>query len=523
MHYRYLLTTLFLLLLVACAPQTDPTTPGSSTTPTPDIAISATPPPETPPTSTAQTPPATPAVEPSTGELGNGVLTPIAPLPADATQVKVGYQERWFTYLLLRPVEGPTGPGPIPATLTVLDSATGTTWEVTPSCDDFTCEFTWLSNGQLLWLEDGNVFVADADGQNKRDLNAPEGMSEIFGVSATNIAVLRGGDGTHLWRLYMPDGTFDAVPEAQPNTQPVPDFVTQNDLLYFTADGMMAGLSYYTTFYPAPDIKMLALPLEAGSTPTLLAAPTGFQFPGRGGPPPLPPVPLPGTPYWLPTETLWLESNGASIPVPLVFDMTANGEIVNLERLTGLGDQGYRILYTQLSPDHQWLVAYVENAPIDQPPSPVQRIYVAPTAKLAGGMILEGTVEGWRSTPAAAIVKEYYGEPTTPLFYLSLIDGTKTPIVDTVPQFNFGSVATSPVALFVQPTVREAETLVLGADGTIAGRQNIPPRHIVYDGGEEYRSEFVGVVETRLYVFGGNPNDVEDSTQHALWRWEASQ
>lgn len=38
--------------------------------------------------------------------------------------------------------------------------------------------------GKLLWLEDGNVFVADADGQNKRDLNAPEGMSEIFGVSA---------------------------------------------------------------------------------------------------------------------------------------------------------------------------------------------------------------------------------------------------------------------------------------------------------------------------------------------------
>lgn len=520
MNYRYLLTTLFLLLLVACTPQPAPSDPDTATTPTLALSVTGTPPPDTPPTPTAQTPPAT--VEPSSVTLGDGVITPIAPLPANATQVKVGYQERWFTYLLLRPVEGPTGPGPIPSTLTVLDSATGTTWEVTRSCDDFTCEFAWLSSGQLLWLEDGNVFVADADGQNKQDLNAPEGISEIFGVSATDIAVLRGGDGTHLWRLYLPDGTFDAVPEAQPHDQPIPDFVTQNDLLYFTADGAFAGLAYQTTFYPEPDLKMVLLPLEAGSAPTLLAAPTGFQYPGRGGPPPLPPVPLLGTPYWLPPETLWLGENGVSMPVPLVID-GGSGEFVNLERLTGLGDQGYRILYTQRSPDRQWVAAYVDNTPIDQQPtSTVQRFYVAPSNNLAGGMILTGTLEGWASNPAAVILKEYNGSQT-PLFHVSLTDGTKTPLVETVPQFEFGTVSASPAALFVQPSVRQPELLVLNRDGRIAGQQNIPPRHIVYDGGEEYRNELVGTVGTRLYIFGANPNDVEDSTQHALWWWDASQ
>jgi hypothetical protein len=521
MRPYYVLITLLLLVLSACAPRSEP----GNTAPTPDVSLTltTTPQPDVPPTMTPYIPPPTVTPDPQSVTLGDGVLTPLVPVPADATQIKVGHQERWFTYLLLRPLEGPTGPAPIPSTLTVLDSATGATWEVTRSCNDFVCEFAWLSTGQLLWLEDGNVFIADADGQNKRDLNAPEGISEIFGVSANDIAVLRGGDGTHLWRLYLPDGTFDAVPEAQPHEQPIPDFVTQNDLLYFTADGTMAGLAYQTTFYPEPDLKIIALSLEAGSAPTLLAAPTGFQYPGRGGPAPLPPVPLPGTPYWLPPETLWLGENGVTMPVSLVID-GVTGEFVNLERLTGLGDQGFRIMYTQLSPDRQYVAMYVEDTPTDQPPiTMVQRFYVAPSNNLAGGTILTGTVEGWASNPAAIILKEYTGELTLPLFHISLTDGTKTPIVETVPQFEFGAVASTSTALFVQPTVRQAETLVLAGDGSIVGRQNIPPRHIVYDGGEEYRSELVGAFGTRLYIFGGNPNNVEDSTQHVLWRWDASE
>lgn len=94
-------------------------------------------------------------------------------------------------------------------------------------------------------------------------------------------------------------------------------------------------LAYQTTYFPQPDLKMIVLPLKAGSAPTLLAAPTGFQYPGRGGPPPLLPVPLPGTPYWLPPEVLWLGENGVTMPVPLVID-GVSGEFVNLERLTGL-------------------------------------------------------------------------------------------------------------------------------------------------------------------------------------------
>lgn len=515
----FLLLTLLSALLLACSPT--PTDNGENGVPTPDLTLTTTPNPEVPPTQTPYILPPTATPDPESVSLGNGVVTPLAPLPADATQIKVGYQERWFTYLLLRRAEGPTGPAPIPSTLMVLDSATGNSWEATRACDDFVCEFTWTSTGQLLWLEEGNVFIANANGQNKRELNAPEGMSEIFGSSPNDVVVLRGGDGTHLWRLYLPDGTFDAVPAPEPNTEPIPDFVTQNDLLYFTADGTSAGLAYTTTFYPAPDLKIILLPLEAGAAPRLLAAPTGFHYPGRGGPPPLPPVALPGTPYWLPTETLWLGDNGVTMPVPLLFD-TITGEIVNLERLTGLGDQGYRILYTQLSPDRQWMVAYVDNTPIDQPPTGMPGIYIAPVTQLAGGTMLEGSVEGWRSHPAAVVIKEYHGEQT-PMFYWSLTDGTKTAIVETVPQYEFGSVTGTSVALFVQPTVRHPEILLLDAIGQIVGQQSIPPRHIVYDGGEEYRAEVVGASGTRLYIFGGDPNDVENSSRHVLWRWDAGQ
>lgn len=140
---------------------------------------------------------------------------------------------------------------------------------------------------------------------------------------------------------------------------------------------------------------------------------------------------------------------------------------------------------------------------MDQPPSPVQRFYVAPANNLAGGTILTGTVEGWASNPAAVILKEYNGTQT-PLFHVSLPDGTKTPIVETVPQFEFGSVFSSPGALFVQPSMRQSEPVERNGDGSIAGRQNVLPRHITYEGGEEYRNDVVGTVGSRLYIFGAN-------------------
>lgn len=37
MNYRYLLTTLFLLFLVACTPQADPTDPGTGPYPDPGV------------------------------------------------------------------------------------------------------------------------------------------------------------------------------------------------------------------------------------------------------------------------------------------------------------------------------------------------------------------------------------------------------------------------------------------------------------------------------------------------------
>jgi hypothetical protein len=464
--------------------------------------------------------PTLPTETATTTPVDAGVLTPLAPLPATVTQVKMGFGERWFTYLRLD--EQPL-PRSLAATLFVLDSQSATSWEVTSACLDTLCEFVWTSTGQLVWLEEGAVFLADADGQNKRNLNAPAEIIEIFGISPTDVAILRGSNGTDLWRLYLPDGRFDAIPDPQRNRNPIPDFVSQNDLLYFTEDNTIVGLAYDITPRTFDgDIQILAIPLQAGSTPTLLAALPRLGYGGRSGPPPLPPVLLAGTSYWVTTESAVLEdSNGAF-----------TSYIVDVERqsvepvTTIIGvDERYRG-WAIVSPDRKWLVTTLYPDHTDPLSATLERkTYIAPASNLREGRLLSEKIyiEGWQQNPPAIFT--YYREDKIDAFYwISLETNRKKLLFPVIATYRYPTILSATNIIFVQPSQLLPVLLAVSPEGNITSMTTLQGHIFPFDDQTTRRWVYpVYATERCAYYVAGAPNLPEPDEQAYLWRWDISE
>jgi hypothetical protein len=490
-------------LVVVTQPLPVPATATFTATPRPTMATLL-------PTSTL-----TPTLTPTSVDAG--ILTPLAPLPVNVEQVKIGFQEPWFTYLRM---DEPPKPASRAATLFVLNIDNGISWEVTSACLDAYCEFAWTSMGQLLWLEAGSVFLADADGQNKRNLNAPTPITEIFGISATDVAILRGNNGTDLWRLYLPDGTFDAIADPQRNRNPIPDFVTQNDLLYFTADNTIAALAYDITPRTFDgDIQILSIPLEARATPTLLAAVPRLGYGGRSEPPPLPPVLLAGTSYWLSTEGAGIEGQDSALDIVLLNLHTQN--VGRVDDLIPIEEQGYRFTNWHLSPERTWIAINLQPLPIGS--SYEDYVYVAPVSTLPNGVILKGTVEGWHSNPSAMVIRERNGDINT-LYWLSLEDNRKTLLFPNLEVYTYPTTLATQEAFFLQPSRLLPILSVVSPEGEIIAMTTLPGRTFQFDDTtHRQRVDPVYAAERRAYYVAGAPNLPEPDEQTYLWRWDISE
>lgn len=510
------------LLLFACAP--------APIRPTPTVTIASTLIPATAtlipsatssPNVTATLQPTATPISPTptitATPVDEGVLTPLAPLPASVTQVEMGFADRWFTYLRLDELPLPRS---IAATLFVLDSQTATSWEVTSACLDTFCEFAWSSTGQLLWLENGAVFLADADGQNKRNLNAPAPITEIFGISPTDVAILRGNNGTDLWRLYLPDGTFDAIPTPQRNRDPIPDFVTQNDLLYFTEDTTMAGLAYDITDRTFDgDIQILAIPLQAGSIPTLLAAVPRLYYGGRSGPFPRPPVLLADTSYWLATESAGVEGQEPSLE-PVVIHLQTQ-TISLLENLIPIRERGYVFTNWHLSPDRRWIAIHLQPLPIGS--SYEQSVYVASVNDLQNGLIHNATARGWHVDPPAIVIQEREGDIHT-LYWMSLEDQRKTLLFPDLEVYTYPTTLTTQEAFFVQPSQLLPILTVVSPQGEITAMTTLRGRTFQFDDRtHRQRVDPVYATERHAYYVAGAPNLAEPDEQAYLWRWDVEE
>lgn len=511
---KLFLVVLTSLLLIACSPRagtggnesppatSTPVTAEASSTPVVD-STAPTPEPETPPATPTQAAPVT---------LGPGTVTPILAVEEGVLNVQEGPTPEWVSYQIRRQDPNIIGPGPRPSPFYVANVTTGKSWIVTSDCNDFFCDVHWTADGQLLWKEQGAVFASDASGATKRNLDAPERIVEILGVSPTGIAVVQGE--SRLYRLSVADGVWDEVPE--PLAEPVPNAVysTFDGTLGFTADGQAASVSYEKTFgYPYNDTVLLHLPLAFGEAPILIGEPA-IDYPGNDGPPPIPPMPLADSNYWMPSQSAFL-TNGSAQTMEAIFIDGRSGNAVRQQDVLGVNA---RVMYTSVSPDRRWIAASLEvNEPMTGQ-RPLERYYIASTSDLAGGVEIRGSHSGWSVNPPAAFFIQPTGNQTTYL-RVSLPDGTVTPLHEMLPIDAYPDAMATESALFVVLDHALGTVEVRSPDGAVVSTQEIPLYRYVFENGQEDYTDLLAVKGSRAYFLGGG---VGNLTQAVIYRWDAN-
>jgi hypothetical protein len=471
----------FLLMACASTPTTPPMVAMTATAITTPTIV--TPPTVTPtfPTLPTETAIATPVAAEPIIDVFAGTLTPLIEIPFDASTLQLSPNAQWLSYITISPPSPETSPspGPRPTILHLVNIESGSTWEVTDDCTTFECEFAWISTGQLLWRDQGRLYLADADGQNRRDLAAPEPITEIFGATSTDMVLVRGE--VYLWRLYLPDGRWDKVPTPLEGPAPIENYVKQNDHLYLTEDEKIGAVAYDVVnheYINGYGTVILQIPLAEGSAPTYIMPPTALSYLGSDGPPIVLPMPLVDSPYWLVTEALSVSEDGYVPPVHFLIDET--GTLVSQAELLGLTN--YRIFEVALSPDRRWLHATIAEqlpypAPIELSSPPIYQ-YVAPTHNLANGQLLIWQPLGWQSIPPIAFLLEYPSQDAF-LHRLALNTGETTLLARlNTPYVNGSSslpeISTSSTLTFIIEKSLPPRLHAYRADGTLAASTTLP-------------------------------------------------
>ncbi len=427
------------------------------------------------------TPTSTPTA-PTTGTFTK--LADLTPEPL-AAYFQLSPDAQWLAYRLLphatpyaesaQPVRyGPGDPTPEPAILHHQHIASGTVWEVTSDCTTYVCEYGWLTTGQLLWREQGKLYLSDPDGQNRRDLAAPDAIIEILGQTPDDLLILRGEQA--LWRLYMPEGEWDEIPDPLPGPAPEAELATQADRLYLTVDGTAAFASYTLSPMDSPygsDDVILYIPFAPGSAPITVMPPTHFHFNVDKGRAPRPPVPFPGTGYWMPELCYGAE------PWQSYYCLldTTTGTFLPLDNLLSL--DGYHHDVIQLSPDHRWLATHITQAVGYIAPGesrPRAMVYVAPTDDLANGEILpiEGEIIGWLPDPPMLFAYGGYADVESALLRYDLAAHTLTTPFDIPPGFGAGMISSESHSFITRNAPGETYINTFTLDGTPIAR-DAPP------------------------------------------------
>ncbi|HET7091002.1 MAG TPA: hypothetical protein VFL17_20410 [Anaerolineae bacterium] len=287
----------------------------------------------------------------------------------------------------------------------------------------------WLPDGRLLWVNQVcKVFVWD--GQNRRELSAPEPVHPVYWVvyASKGIAFANTWDGG-LWRVDLASERWEEVTTHRPPRLGR----LGNAILAFNGS---YALAFQTDQSAA---QMWRIPAEMGSfAEPLPDIQDWVDVPGHGGPSGPPSTHLADTPYWL-----------LNVGIALVVN-ERDGSIITAKDLHL--PEGYYIIDYYASPDGRWLAVTITDdrqQPWEQPD-----MYIAPSTDLTAGRIVEGvSVAGWHIDAPAVILRD---QATGALSVARLpladatprapLDNAMSPLV-TLPNMVFAVDAASPARL----------------------------------------------------------------------------
>jgi anti-sigma factor RsiW len=417
--------------------------------------------------------------------------------------------------------------GPYASMLRVVSIGTGESWLASERGTTVVRQHHWLSNGQLLWVDQGRLFVADCDGQNRRDLQAPEPIFSIAGVGVGDVAVVLSGQegtaeerGTPVWRVDVPAGRWDLVP-APPEGTALPadtDAPGPYTVPALSEDGTSAYL-----MGPNYDTFLLRLPLTLGEPPVLVTNFGPLNYVGGEGPL-LSPVPLVDSPYWFIPRPTWRDA-AQSFMTNLLLD-SRDGRLVPVQEVIGQELAGM----AQVSPDGRWLALSVAGTTVTGPQS--FSTYVAPSSDLSSGRTLYGSVVGWQSQPAAVFLLQQQLGGGRRFARAPLPEGDPVILLDSSsrmspqPWYDHPTVSASSEAIFVSD--QEQLHLFTGDGTTWVTMVNLTSTMVVTTTLEDgtiltipTTLPILGAVGTNGYVVAGGPDEATRDEPY-LWRWDVA-
>lgn len=335
---------------------------------------------------------------------GSGRVWRLRGLNTFVSAITIAPSHTWATAELLGRHAAECMLCPMFTTLYGLDLEGGQSWQVRGETEQAANESAWLPDGRMLWVEAGQLWIANANGQGRRSLNAPGAVEQVW-VSPGG-SVLVSGDAT--WRLLMPDERWDRVAVVGK----IADFNFSNDGGYGVALApAVSAVDVDRFFIPATEGAIFTgeywrIPMEVGREAELIPNSGVAGFTQGGG---YAPWPLGGAALWQ-TGINLADATGTD-GTPLLLDMQTRTLVPLSQALPG----ATRATRLEPSPSGRWVL--------------INRKSIAPAEDLRQSLPLpnrEGEqVLGWVSTSPDAVLVEETRQDTVRLLSIAPPDLTE--------------------------------------------------------------------------------------------------
>ena len=255
--------------------------------------------------------------------------------------------------------------------LYVVDSLENKHWIASTNGNDNFHRFDWFPNGDLLWVDEGQLYQANADGQERQVIQVPEPMIEVWLDKIMGSRALVSGPSA-LWRLDLSAGAWEKVQGLEglaKNGEP-PISRTQANLRV-SNDGYFGAL--------LADHQIWKVPMEFGEPAHKIGEVDYFAEGWR----PEAPQPLVDSPYWYPGLDAYDPRTADSPQRSLVLINEEDGSLLSLNDIVqSYSDTGY-YLTLEISPDARWISILNIHG------STVEGLYLLPANQLMNGRVLE--------------------------------------------------------------------------------------------------------------------------------------
>jgi hypothetical protein len=230
--------------------------------------------------------------------------------------------------------------------LYVLDSLENKHWLASVNGKDNFHRFDWFPNSDLIWIHDGQLYVAKADGQGKQAIQVPEPMIEVWLDKVTGNRALVSGQSA-LWRLDLNTTIWDKVEGLESlakNGEP-PISRTQANLR-MSNDGNFGAL--------LADQQVWKVPMTFGEPARKIGEVDYSEESWR----PQAPQPLADSPYWYPGRDVYVPNPSNPQYSSLVLINEEDGSLLSLQDLVPPDFSSFGIFSLQISPDAHWIATY---------------------------------------------------------------------------------------------------------------------------------------------------------------------